>query len=127
MNKEFLLDLSDRLETLYREERHIGELAGFDMRHFVDHDAVCGTVGCIAGSAVALAIERGSLNGQIDDHNILETATDLLGLSPDEAEILFYAKWNERGYWANAQEAANILRQVANGEVDLLDIPSSNP
>ena len=110
MNKERMLKLADYIEGL--------PAFMFVMtRWYKEHK--CGTIGCIAGHAVAL-FGNGDVRAMARTYPVSETfnlASDLLGLDKKDAKHLFYAEWARPKLIEDVTqyEAAARLREMANG------------
>lgn len=88
----------------------------------------CGTSGCIAGWAGLVALEMGEIPQENDTW--MDFAERWLGLTEHQAERLFFAwvvpDWHsssdpDRCWGMNAIEVAKLLREIADGEIDLPD------
>jgi hypothetical protein len=138
VNREAFLELADRIELEGR----------FDLGFYASHpDRVnaftghlisdCGTVGCVAGWACAIAGVSHHANSEYD---IWTDACRWLGIPREVARRLFYAAgdsvWVELAEtlgltltddgdevydWSSisAVQAAKVLRMIADGEVEL--------
>lgn len=142
LNRERLRELADLIE---REDRFdlscyaaepLPDEGSSRVRYTGELLTSCETVGCVAGWACALAGER--LWGLLDQR-IWEVACAELGLSHAEAGRLFYAEadsiWareadalglklassGDVANWSSitAVQAAKVLRQLADGELEL--------
>lgn len=130
MNTEMMLRVAAAIES---------EPERFDMGCWIESssETLCGTVGCIAGTAVAVDLGREPL---ISTHLIgiliEQRAAKLLGLDYHEAAQLFTNRdewWTKAlaslGLWAHenrvtlgdisAKMASEVLRALVNGEVHL--------
>lgn len=113
MNKEYILELADFLETIQP-----GAEIGFNMRWFVSKNSddysgyKCGTVACIAGW---IALRDGH---EYTPGGYIIYGAEKLGIAAYQAVSLFAPSV----IWDNAitpQQAAIVLRHFANtGEVD---------
>jgi len=107
MNKEFILELADKIESLKPKD-------GFSMEDFY-HD--CGTPSCIAGWALHMAGKEVDLSS-CDFNKCQDNARDLLDISESDATILFYAE-NAQIRRITQKEAATALRKlVETGKAD---------
>ena len=125
MNRENVLKVADAIEN------HTIEGLGFNMGSFcaiADRDYSdqsghgCGTVACIAGTAVF--VELGEFNGPLTFAEFFEPARDFLGLNEADAQELFYRLSENDGLdklliSTTTQEAVDVLRYLAaTGKVD---------
>lgn len=145
MNKEFMLELAERLDLLGSTGQPIDGMTRFYMPDYVKH-LECGTACCLAGGAVALAIEK-KMEGfeQFNDiqeanqewgmgmFDLAESARTLLGLDNDGADALFNGQWlgldGVLGIdtYTSAQSGAAILRDIATGKAELVDLHWARP
>lgn len=105
MNKERVLQLADYIEALPEEK--------FDMAIW------CGTACCMAGHAKRLFKARprstDELHGEERDVSgrVFFPAQRALGLSVEDADILFLGMWSKNGVCASKSEAVAHLRSLA--------------
>ena len=147
MNKEKMLQLADFLYNLDESRFNMGYWYGqYDddgdnlcQANSIDLDN-CNTVACIAGWAVALETNGEYVMQDYFDGKLAEKAQEILDLSRDEADMLFYTNsgsiwlqyandlgidyYYEDGYRylhqdedITAKDASFVLRQLVNGEM----------
>ena len=110
MNKEFLLEMADYIETIPQED--------FDMgRYRADEDfksAYCNTVGCALGHCTHLFPEEEIKRWEDGIINFVKTS-EYLGLTDPEWKWCFSGDWY---YKDNTPKgAAKRIRMLVNGEV----------
>lgn len=132
MNPSALIELADYLEQIPDDQ--------FSMHDWIDGNTVyqtifrsqtppCGTVGCIAGHAIALftgmfGYHTGGgvyLDGDGNENiNPSVRAGQLLGFSLDQAESVFTGEWPERiNAFDNDRKAAiALLRGLVDGTIE---------
>lgn len=142
MNRYAFLELADRIELEDRFDLGFYATRTDRVKRATTTDLTtdCGTVGCVAGWACALA---GRSHASVDEREIWEDASSWLGIDLESARRLFYA---DRGsVWARmaddlglavrddecdygsvddwsqitAVQASKVLRMIADGEVEL--------
>ncbi len=111
MNVERLTEIAEWLDQ-GAPERVVegGVIHGFDMDHFLDKAADCGTTCCIAGAAIAFNEGFHAASSWNAD----SSAQKILGLTNSQAMDLFFD-----GYDSTPQHAAVVIRHlIATGTVD---------
>lgn len=91
------------------DKERIARHYGPHSTRFRDHEGGCGTTVCMAGHAVAAAVMREKGCGFLDaclsmlpfEYTVQSRATAILGITPEQAEALFYIQhWPEKFYGA---------------------------
>ncbi len=137
MNKQMFLDVADAIEA---------EAEAFDMTYFVktpnqrfgtDNLNLCGSTACVCGWVNFLTTEEDDL--VYLDYGNEERACELLGITKSQGTSLFFPNagsvwvsvaeefgWQIYGNggvdnWSEitGQQAAEVLRRIANGELNL--------
>lgn len=102
--------------------RRTGDFIEKHPHKYNQHTWNCGTMMCVAGTAASLVKgyqgfvinhDEVLVNGELYD--IGAFAQEQLGLTDDEASILFFSGWEPKGSGSRATRVKNALHKLADG------------